>query len=607
MRLPAKSPPRFGVALLASALLCCVLATSALCASPARAESTWRLEQPDPPPPPAGVAAAPAPIGLGKVGDIKFWAPNRGVLITAGNPPTIPAGVWIYNGKDWRELSEVCGASDGRIAWAGPKEFWTVSNGRPGQAAVNARIPPLEDNTLCRFGEGKVVESFAAPAFEADSYQPMQAAACLGADNCWFGGPILPEESPEVGAFQLHWNGATLSAAPYLEETHTIEDLQAFEDSLYESVQLLKADAGRKSPQPPVLHVLEAGFANFVPEELLNGGQLYGKDELPWALNYLHLSSSCAMPCTSTTGTGALWAAAGQRPRSAEEAEEDAPVTVLRYTPEAGGEWTQLLGPETEPEGKSPFPGQTVQALAAEGGAGEEHAWLALAGIEEAGELTPPPSAYAKVARISTNGTLGEEETLPAAGEGGPKGPAEELTCPALGDCWMVTSQGWLFHLAPEDERTLPEDTESGFGSLITERPLDKGLPQTLPDSVPIDDSGLAGEAPELPPVPTVNKSQEEARVPEALVSAIHTRVVHGTTLELRLHLAVKAKIELVAKRKHQVVAKTPLYTFTAGEHKLLLRLNRKHWPTALHLIEHPLAPLPTVSAAAGGSETVET
>ena len=58
------------------------------------------LEQPLPPNFPTGEIAS-TPIGLGRIGDIEFWAPNRGLLITAGNPPTIPAGIWAYNGVGW--------------------------------------------------------------------------------------------------------------------------------------------------------------------------------------------------------------------------------------------------------------------------------------------------------------------------------------------------------------------------------------------------------------------------------------------------------------------------------------------------------------------------
>jgi hypothetical protein len=608
--------------LVACAVAACALAGGAVDAGSALAQSTWRLEQPDPPPAPAGVAEAPAPVGLGRVGDIEFFAPDLGVLTTAGNPPTIPPGVWIYDGQGWHELAEVCGATAGRIAWVSAKEFWTVSNGRPGQAVVNGKSPPLEDDTLCRFADGQVVESFAAPAFEADSYQAMHAAACLSGEDCWFAGGPLPDESPEIGAFQLRWNGSGLGAAPYLEENHTIEDMRAFDGRLYESVRVrppCTPDSGSQCDRavktvayPPVLHVLDPEASGaWAPERRLGQKTIYEEGESASALEYLRLSA----------GAGALWAAAGQRLEAEPLETKGAQATVLRYTPEAGGRWTQLLGPKTDPSGASELPQQTVEAIAAESGTGEEGgeegaeegAWLALQTIAEARNSeagTAPSSSYASVARVSEHGVVSQQETLPSASEGGvgPKGAAYKIACPAPGDCWMVTAKGWLFHLAPEGERTLAEDPESGFtGGLITERPEDKGLPQQLPDALPPDDSGLAGEAPPSVSTPTVTKAQPEARVPVALVSGVHSRIVHGTTLELRLRLAVEARIELVAKRKRRVVAKTPTYTLKAGEHRLLLLLSRTRWPTELHLVEHALAPLPTVSAAAGSSETLET
>jgi len=115
----------------------------------------WQLEQPVPPAGPSGAVEAVSPIGLGAIGDVEFWAPNRGVLITSGNPPTIAPGLWAYNGRAWHQLSTVCGASDGRIAWAGSEELWTISDGRPGQVGgETGSLPPLADNTLCRFAGG---------------------------------------------------------------------------------------------------------------------------------------------------------------------------------------------------------------------------------------------------------------------------------------------------------------------------------------------------------------------------------------------------------------------------------------------------------------------
>jgi hypothetical protein len=616
--------------------LACALAALALigCASvgeaSARAESTWRLEQPAAPAPPAGVAPAAGPVGLGRVGDIKFFAPNLGVLTTAGDPPTVAAGIWIYNGQDWRELANKCGAHDGHIAWAGDTEpepghedaeFWTVAEGRPGQAAVNGKVPELSENTLCRFADGKIVESFAAPANEANSYEPMHAAACLGADDCWFAGESLPPENPEVGAFQLNWDGAALGASPYRGEGHTVFELESFDGKLYASVRLLKAcppGGGAKcdpvahaQPNPPALHVLDPEAADaWEPETRLGRSTLYAEGESFSSLDYLHLSS----------GTNSLWAAAGPRVLAGSTEQKEAQVTVLRFTPEAGGQWHQLLGSKSTPHtGAEAFPASTVRAIAAEPNPSEEeeeHAWVALQTLEEAEDTesafeqdNEPPASFASVDRISSAGALEGVETLPSATTEpgvGPKGAAEKLVCPAPGDCWMVTTQGWLFHLAPEGERTLSE-RNGGFSGLITERPADLGLPQTLPDAVPAEESEQLGEAFEPPKPLLVNKGPEEARIPLPLLSRLRSRVVHGSTLELRFHVAVEARLQLIAKRKRRVVAESPKYTFKAGEHKILLRLNPKRWPTELHLNEHPLAPLPTVSANAGVSETVTT
>ena len=87
----------------------------------------------------------------------------------------------------------------------------------------------------------------------------------------------------------------------------------------------------------------------------------------------------------------------------------------------------------------------------------------------------------------------------------------------------------------------------------------------------------------------------------------MHTRLVHGTTLELRFHLAVKARVRLLAKRKRKVVASTPTRTLAAGNRKLLLALDRRRWPTKLDLKTHALAPLPLVSTRSPGTNTVGT
>ncbi len=91
------------------------------------------------------------------------------------------------------------------------------------------------------------------------------------------------------------------------------------------------------------------------------------------------------------------------------------------------------------------------------------------------------------------------------------------------------------------------------------------------------------------------------------LLSHLRSRVLGGSTLQLSFHLAVKARLRLLAKRKRTVVAKTPTRTLNAGNRRLLLRLDRRRWPTKLDLQTHALAPLPTVSTRGAAVGTVST
>jgi hypothetical protein len=558
----------------------------------------WRLEQPSPPAAPVGVRGSPTPIGLGKVGDIEFWAPNRGVLITPGNGSTIPAGLWAYDGQRWHELSSVCGATDGRLAWAGPEEFWTVSDGRPGQAAnPGTGLPaPLEDDTLCHFAPGgsghdEVVGSYASPAFEASSYQPMHALGCLSPTDCWFAGNPLPR--PENGeAFHLHWNGSSLTAEPN-PHGHPVEDMAAFEGRLFESLLLgpEDVDAEPEAPFPFALHAINPNGVTPTFESL-SGVPLYGSEEFPEALGYLHLG----------TDEDSLWAAAGPVSEPP-PASAPAPLTVVRYS---GAAWTQVLGANAKPPGSSAIEADVVNAIAPE--PGTDSAWIAL--DTKIGAEIQSPTESALIAHVTPGGSI-ETQTLPSPAEVaagvGPKGAAKQISCPAANDCGIITTQGWVFHLAPEGERQLAPDSSPALSALITFRPADEGLPQVTPDAPPPDDSGeVMGQANRGSVVE--EPAATESKVRAALLSNIHSRLLHGTTtLELSFHLAVTSRVKLLAKRKNAVVASTPMRTFAGGNRKLLLRLDRRRWPTKLDLQTHALAALPLVSTRLPGNNTVGT
>jgi hypothetical protein len=630
---------------LAALVLLALLASLGLLAAGAAAEglsddggAEWRVEQPEPPKlhPETEQETKLTPIGLGRIGDIEFWAPNRGALITAGNGSTVPAGVWFYNGAQWRELSNVCGASDGRIAWAGENEFWTVSNGRPGQAVASpSERPPLEDDTLCHFapppgdpnGHLEVVASYASPAFLSTSYQPMQAAGCISASDCWFAG--APLESPQIGTFQLHWNGDSLQAEPYLPEGDAVEDMREYEGKLYEGARLLQQCGGevisncdrveKISRHPPALRIINGEGAQntfeAVPEEL----PLYGEGEFFSALNSLHLSAN----------ENSLWGAAGPE-LEAPASSKEAGVTVVRYSKvrystekqeyveEPSPAWTQLIGPcpftasecEHDPPSENPFPSDVVQSIAAE--PATNSAWIALDSEKDANAAEPSLDVPALIARVSADGAISDELELPSSDEPyGHKGAAEELACPAIHDCWLATTHGWLLHLSTQAEREQPQlDSDPVFSSSepIAVRPHDLGLPQEPADAPPVDDSGLEEATP--PPATVFRETAAENRfatVTVPLLSHVHSRLLHRTTLELSFHLAVKARVRLLAKRHKQPVGSTPTRTLDAGNRKLLLRLSVARWPTKLELQTHALAPLPTASTREAGTTTVTT
>jgi hypothetical protein len=553
--------------------------------------ASWQVEQPAPPPPEQpGVEPSSVPVSLGHIGDIEFYEPNRGVLITSGNGSSVPPGVWFYNGVVWRELSNQCGATDGRIAWAGPDEFWTASDGRPGQAPpAGQQPPPREDNTLCHFAPGAngriaIVGSYASVAFEASSYLPMHGAGCLTASDCWFAGDPLAE--PETGAFQLHWNGHTLAAEPYLPEGHTVSGMRRYEGKLFESVKLAPGDRVAKAVfrPAPLRGINSEGTEKlFEPITGLPPYLYAGSGEFSTALDYLRLG----------TGGESLWAAGGpvaETPAGSEKAG----VTVIRH--QSGVGWSSVV---SSGQGKTMFPGEVVKTVAGE--AEGSSAWLGL--DTEQDVASPSALARAHVVRLTSEGATSDDELLPEPGDPhGPLGAVSQIVCPAAHDCWMTTNGGWLLHLATAAERKSPQtESDAVFreeGGLITFRPPDEGVPQEPSDELPADISGNETEGSREKSIPNTTPKQARETVP--LVSGVHEKLVHRTTLELSFRLAVKAHVRLLAERGHRVIASTPQRTLRAGKRMLLLKLDPKHWPSKLNLQTKALAPLPTRPAARG-------
>jgi hypothetical protein len=611
----------------------------------------WTFAPASAPPPPAGISPSKFPVALGQVGDIEFWTPNRGVLITGGSPggSPVPAGLYAYDGVSWHELANVCGGALGRIAWAGPDDFWTISDQRPGQN-VGLSHPSLTSISLCHFLNGQVVASYAQPVLQPDSYLTMDAAACRGPSDCWFGGEIA--SPPEHGAFHLHWDGKQVTAV-YSTQDHSIDSLATVDpNTIYEGVTVQPSDdfTGEDPADPPVINsVAPAGSSTIFHPLFLSPLPDYGNDSSghpvdPLTVGGWQLSSDFSLSGDSPP-PNQVWAIAspnGNPPSSASLG--SAHTLALRYgvppnSSDGLPEWSQVVG-DDNPGGDDPFNGATAVSVAAV--PGQPDAWVSVTpsggpdnsahvdllnadgNIDEQDVLGTPPTGSAVTTTttdtstesdtttdttITTDTTTTASSTPTAAAPRTPdpvgfRGNAGPIACPGANDCWMATSTGWLFHYT--DGTAYPKDTDPSFAGIITYRPPDGGTPALPPDTPPADDS-LANQTPPPPPPPTPS-TPPTYKTRLALVTNVKAKLLKHNVEELTFKLTTAAKVELVAKRKKKVVAHTKLTRLGAGRRTLKLQLDPKHWPTSLAINASALDPskliVTTSTAPAGASPT---
>lgn len=589
------------------------LAAACLCASARAAggEGSWQFAPAQAPPPAPGVQAAPYPVPLGTVGDIEFWAPNSGLLIEGGDAggQPVPAGVYAYNGVVWHQLSTVCGGGGGRIAWAGPDEFWTIADQRGGQTG-NGVAGQLGNVSLCHFANGQVVGSYALPLDQPDSYRPMDAAACLSPSNCWFAGAL--GVYPNVGSFHLHWNGQTVTVIydsnPH--DGHAVTSMTDYHGTLYEGVQLASNDeyGGLSATQTPLVHTINAGesFSDvpLVAESECSGLcpslPQYGSDN-PQTLSGLMLSSDGGLSAERPAQTQ-LWAMTSTLEGFASSASAE-PVVLRCASDNTYGTNPAPLDCGSDVWQQAPAnlfsPGQQLAGLAAEPGG--DAAWFGLYDNDGKAHLvrvTASEQPGKQSLQVGAQITLGLGGEL---SEDGNRGNAAVISCPAIDDCWLATDQGWLYHYTNGVQ--LPEDKDPNFASVITYRPPDEGIPQLIAD-VPPPEEAQASRQPQRPT--TTPTAPPASYTTEQLVTDMHSRLIHLSTLELSFKLAAKAHVQLLADRHGKLVAQTTRKTLKAGHREVLLLLNPKRWPTKLDLRATPLKALPRipVSGSTSGSNS---
>ncbi len=510
----------------------------------ALAEASWRLEQP---PPPAGAAFK---VPLGRPDDMEFYAPNEGLLSVEGNA-TVPAGLFFYNGRDWRQLSTVCGGSGeaSRIAWAGPDEFWVITE--PSEPRVGAGLG------LCHFKDGVVVGSYSTAFQSSEPFRPMDAAACDGPDDCWFAG--IGSEDPSgqhIGAFHLHWNGTSLISS-YQPQGRGVSGLAFFDGTFYESTFVGTQEGDTTDP-------VTLG----TPE--LNGPVLIHKlvgetftDVSFRPFSYEGVPAEGTELLSAKSDGSELWFSGGgaaSGPAVPKEGSVPSPPVVVRYTEPVYQQVpinASLFGSEDRFVDVAPVPGTDA-------------AWVADQPYAQRGSST----AKAKVALIEADGAA-TIDMLPVSGAG--RGSAQLVTATGPEEAWLATSAGWLFHYS--NGTVLPEDSDPNWAGTITVRP-NESVAQFVPDAPPPDDSQLFAP----PPVAVEQVASAEAPVPEIIPALLRNIRVsrHGLTVTVSFQLTRLADVQLVAKLHGRPIARTAQERLKAGKHSLKLSFNVHRWPTGL-------------------------
>ena len=199
-----------------------------------------------------------------------------------------------------------------------------------------------------------------------------------------------------------------------------------------------------------------------------------------------------------------------------------------QYEEEATPSWQQVIGPrDTRPGWRSNcFPKMSSTRSPPNPGAPTRGSrWRAWKKPRRKRRDTRSPIAHATLALLSADGEVLDELELPGAKGAG----RTRVVCPAVHDCWVATSAGWLFHLATGEEREHAQangDPAFSGAYVVTYRPPDEGVPLQTSTTLPVDDSGLTESRSGEEGVRVEPIAEEQfARVSLPLLSHEHTRL----------------------------------------------------------------------------------
>lgn len=505
---------------------------------------------------------------IGNVADLSCWSRSRCLLLSTGNTG-FPNGLFLYNGDAWRQYATVCGSKAiafGRIVWAGPTEFWTITQpSSPQDSASRAGL------SLCRFKAGQIVGSFSTilanggddPA--GDPYRQVNSGACISTTNCWFGGPAAQSpDSSRVGSFHLHWNGTELKTV-YAPARRGVSAITTLGGSYFEA--LLAGPKPNQQADPDLgaitdhalIHEIdptkndESAFTPvpFEPEPVdpltEHGAELFSIDND--SLEGSTPSRAWAVGGGATSGPGSV----------SEDPFDRGPVAA---TAASGGAWTEV-------NAQAPELGVDAHLVDVTAVPGSDTAYAAVLPDKASGASLSGKATFAKLS------PSGVEEVA----QFGNRGTIAQIECPAENECIAATHFGHIFRYSEPGE-TPPLDTDPAFATTVTYRP-NEVIEQAVSDSPPIDDSLLFAPLPEADEQAT---EELPARRLKPAVRTVRSRLV-GRRLTIRFTVIRRARVEIVARKKRKIVAKArSRRVLRKGRHKLVLRLNPKKWPTSMSM-----------------------
>jgi hypothetical protein len=566
---------------------------------------------------PGGGVFGGAPFG--EPGDLQCWSVNRCLLMANGNQ-AYSNGLFVFTGdpdqggSPWRQLSTRCGATNaanGRVIWAGPSEFWTIT-----KPSFIAAIEPQDNRNglaLCHFNNGEIVGSYStrragtSDVPSRDPYQTMFSGACKAPDNCWFGGIASArptgyssgENDPPNGSFHLHWNGASLTTV-FAPSLRAVSDIVAdhkvgggFAESVFAGSgpgAALGSSFGTPPEYSPEQVVAPeasnaAGFddGTLKPAPVANPDSPGGPPLPDDATEVLALDDG--LP---GSGGGLLWAVGGgatagpsrdatpnpNLPEGADDAPVDrGPFAAYRSS---DGKWHEL----TMPAGLYTPNTRFVDVAAIPG---TDQALVAVL-PDNSGQFIGSPSTIARIdaseATVNPSGGIVNEPASAFIGEAQSQGSVQKIECVTAINCWAATTEGRLLRFS-EPFQPVPPDTDPGasaFSTIITYRP-NEAIEQATSDAPPPDDSLLFAPPPDAEPVEQVSTV---GRL-KAAVRSVKSKL-HGRTLTLTFRVVRAARVTVTARRKRRVVAQVKTRLLKPGNHSVELKLNPKRWPTKLSM-----------------------